>query len=231
MMRSAFVVAALAATAASAEVIPPPIQPGGDGGFVFAAWDDTKSYTYYLGFDFFDIDTDSTQTLELPDFVGYFDDLSAVTFNITAADGDGDGFFEGGLGFYSTGSVSNLTNDAGIRTVIAAIDDFVRDVNQACPDTAVCFATSEQTHYAGRDSFGVDFGLAGGVNSGGSIGELVTFILTENEAFNPDGQVEVMTQPFSWLVTADGTLSYVPVPAAFWFLLSGVLGLAGIRRR
>lgn len=228
--------AALALVAASASAqIPQPLQ--GNGGFLFSAWDDMESYTVYLGINFLDFDPNADgQTFDLgADFASTFADINNISWSVISADGDGDVLF-GGAAFYATGSITNLTSGAGVLAFTGAADNYITSTNAACGADPICTATNADTHYAGRDSYGADLGFSGGVDVGASFGDSIGGVFVEQVAFNPDGQAIVTALPFTWDLSADGTLTYgapqvVPVPAAFWLMLTGVAGLLGTRRR
>lgn len=111
--------------------------------------------------------------------------------------------------------------------------------NNTCGTTAVtCTGTNFGSTYFGN--FADDFGgnlLAGASESIGSALGFYSFRRSAIGAGDPYiATAYANSSGFaSWLLGADGTLSYsvpsVPLPAAVWFLLSGLAGLGVVTRR
>ncbi|MEO0974751.1 MAG: hypothetical protein AAFX85_16805, partial [Pseudomonadota bacterium] len=183
-----------------------PDGTNGNSGVLFAAWDDNRSYTFYLGINFQDVRPGQFSSYSLPDFEGYFPDPAAVRWNVVAVDGEGD-VFAGGAGVFMTGAVSNLTSGAGVIALVRAVDVYIDDVNQVCPTSDVCLAEAGDLNYAGRDSYGSNFGFSGGLSNAKSLLEANAFITIIQVPFDPDGQADVRPRPFFWAVQGD-TLVY-----------------------
>lgn len=231
---------AVTSSIASAQV-PRPIT--GDGGLLFTAFDANQSYSYYLGVTFTSFDpTTPGQVFNLPQFEGYFPDLNAPGFgwNLLAADSSeipGEGAERQGI--IATGELAGGFNDGALATAVGAVDQYIQSVNQACPESPVCLATADQTHYANRGG-AFPYGrmlFPGQLLFTVNFGEEPAFYFAEqnNTGFFP---IEEEFFEFTWSLTADGTLTYgpggevvIPLPAAGWLFLTGLVGLAARRAR
>lgn len=223
---------ALVATASNAQ---PPRPITGDGVLLFAAWDANQSYTFDLGETFLSFDPNVGQAFTLTDFAGFF--TGDFRWNIVAADQSqvpGEGIET--IGILSTGELTGGFNDGAMSTATGAVDQYIQAVIQACGSDPVCTATADQLHYANRaGAFPYGDNLfpgqwLSGIDSTAS--EAQFFFAEQNgTGFFP---IEEEVLPFTWTLDGDvltyGEVTVIPVPAAFWLLLTGVAGLAGIRR-
>lgn len=113
--------------------------------------------------------------------------------------------------------------------------------NNTCGTTAVtCTGTAFGSTYFG--GFAEDFGNFLSSGASGVVGSVLGFYSFTRSSPGA-GDPMVVTQyanaagPAQWLLGADGSLSYtadvstVPLPAAVWFLLSGLAGLGAVSRR
>lgn len=132
-----------------------------------------------------------------------------MRWNVVAADDTGDPF-TGGLAFYATGTVGSNLSNSGVDIVTSAAERFVRALNQACPDSDVCLADASDFHYAGRDSYGDNFGLSGLVTSSEAIVEANTVARFDQLGFEdalPGDPAPRVATPYFWGLQ-DGTLTY-----------------------
>jgi hypothetical protein len=208
-------------------------------GLLFAAWDNDVSYTIGLGETISSFDPATPQTFALPDLTTTFADLNAVSFSVIAADNTD--LFSGFPSLLMTGTVGPLLtdglNDGSELGVFAdSANNFRTNNNITCGNAFPCTAVFGDPNYAGQLTYGDNLG--GSPDSLSVSGNLTTdslpFLLLEGENFNFDS-ITVTAQAFAF--SFDGTnLVYgeagvIPLPAAGWLMLSGILGMVGLRRR
>lgn len=95
-------------------------------------------------------------------------------------------------------------------------------------------SVSVLSHDYNDSSSGVEFsGVDLSAFSGLTMGDSLTFVLAAFNSESSGGTFDLETYTFpggSDALTINGSVTPVPVPAAAWFLGSGLLGLAGFRR-
>jgi hypothetical protein len=191
---------------------------------------------------------------ELASFIG---GGGGLTWWVSAADSQGIGGF-GGKQIMSTG-VGGLTSlpvsNQGVSQAALATDNFFARVNSVCGTDDTCFADAEAETAPDPDDFAAYAGNLWGANfnsnlnpsiaNGTDIGVAQAFYLfsTPNSAVAAGGAQATRTAYANslgfgtWNLSAAGVLSYslagaaVPLPAAAWLLLSGLLGMATVGRR
>lgn len=182
-------------------------------------------------------------TIDLSIFTQVGSSLSDLRYSVFAGDA---------VGNYTNteviGTASLTTAPTGINSYVtgmlgsAGAASVFAQWNNSCGTTAVtCTGTSFGSTYFGN--FADDFGgnlLAG---SSGAVGSALGFYSFRRsspgagDAFIATQYVNSQGALASWLLGADGTLSFsslpaaVPLPAAAWLLLSGLASLGVISRR
>lgn len=142
----------------------------------------------------------------------------------------------------------SFTNSA-LGTAVQKIDNFTQAVNNAgCSTSASCVITDPTAagfggNNAGAAGWGSSFGGLGAVsNAGTGFSSLFFYYLTGN---NGTGFAQLAKTLYAntlgsatWTLAANGALTYavpapaaVPIPAAVWLFVSGLMGLATIARR
>lgn len=140
---------------------------------------------------------------------------------------------------YATGGASlPAVNSGNIAGTFQNSQAFYFQLDSFCGTDPVCIAASSSDgQYAGSASWGnlsaqLPFSAAAGLGTALSFWEL-----TQNTAsrIRPTDAAEVslVAAGATWLLDANGNLAYtvVPVPAAIWMLVSGLLGFGVISRR
>jgi hypothetical protein len=240
---------------------PGPIpQPAtGNSGLIISVYDTDptrpRSITQHLGLNYLDVLPASMQSpagavlnfgnIDLSVFEG---NLSTVRYTIFAADGNG----QGGLGIALSAALGPQTlafppqnGVAIIQNIISASNTFFSSIDSSCSGGNPC-STADGGTWAGGSMWGNTFGQGAGgvVNGSGAIGSALGFFhLVSNDEEDPEFALVNTSYrtgdgPAQWLLSATGALTYsvaggalVPIPAAVWMLLSGLLGMGTIARR
>ncbi len=261
LVKAAVVTAALAlgSTAAMAQTIPPdppnPIpQPlDGNGGLIFWAWDPVRnvSLTVNLGLTLNDVlpSTNMTSgagfTLNFGELGGYSAAFSgSQATNIQWGVGTAD--FASPFRLVATGPTDPtglFMNVGGVNASAGFANTYIFGINFACPTTDSCFSPDQnQTQYAGQRSWAENFGGGLGWNATANPGQALGFYLVSNPPGRPTSQTPATIQQYAnaagigqWLLSTAGQLTYsipaVPLPAAAWLLISGLLGFGVVSRR
>jgi len=244
--------AAAVALAASATASAAQLQPAstGNGSFALYVWNQTTQTSYIRNLDnaltelgFFS-DFEPTDTKAQGGFSIAADDT--LTNFLASIATQGSTVFEdtrwGIIGGESSG-VSNmaitLSGTLNAATNNTAINNALGTTNSLGNNTTSISRLSNADSYTTSAS---EFGSAFSANSGraaGSafrasfsatkIGELATMYLYTGAAGVATGTRVAYSFPFR--LETDGTLNYVPVPAAVWLLGSALAGVAGVARR
>lgn len=234
---------------------PMPDAGTGNGGLIVTIWDAVRgvSLIQYLGLQLDSIlpSTNMTQ----PGFVLNFGTIGAfnsvfgtsqagnIQYHVTAADSTGSGVSAGrriaataGLGSVPTPTTGQV-RDSTVRS---------RDFTQlfilgtgGCNGANPCIAeNSSQGQYGGGDGWGATIGgfLP---NAAATVGTALGFYLATTastlQAPPTISVYQAATGFGQWLLTAGGQLTYsvpaIPLPAAVWLLLSGLVGLTAVSRR
>ncbi|MEL7311207.1 MAG: VPLPA-CTERM sorting domain-containing protein [Pseudomonadota bacterium] len=229
---------------AQAQAYPDPAT--GDGGALIVSIWDTQlgvSLVYAIPGVFYQDLVDGTfgQTnfeTAIPQFSTIFSesDSANLLYQVTATGPDA---INGRGALYTTGGDTLPSVTSGnIAGTFQNSQAFYFQLDSTCGADPVCPAANSQAGtFAGSATWGdltaqLPFSAATGVGFA-----LNFYSLTQNTAsrIRPTDPAEVgpAAPGASWFLSADGLLSYtvVPVPAAIWMLISGLLGFGAISRR
>lgn len=237
----------------------PFVSPGtGSGSVLVSIWDEVRgvSIVQHLGLTLNDILPDAGMTTEgtvlnfgtIDQFASVFAGSNAADIQYTVIAGDAQGqVFSGKRIAVSFSGNSYSINNAAVSGAATAIQQYTSTwLNSAsgCNGTNACVADdSGDGQYAGRDSWNDRFNGQVPVSAAGSIGSVLHFALaaTPNSGAVAGNQAAVTLYQSAngtfgeWLLGTDGTLTYsvsaVPLPAAAWLLLSGLMGMGVVTRR
>jgi len=177
------------------------------------------------------------QSWSVPDFADIFGtDLSSVLYQVSA------------LGLTGVNEVTGMivTGPASIPAVVNTnvsgtftnATTFHSALNTDCGTDPVCAASSSDGSYGGLVIWGdlgaqLPFSAAANVGTALSFWDISQQDLSRIRASDPAVSDPVEGGFAQWLLSEDGTLSYsvVPLPAAVWLLLSGLVGFGAISRR
>jgi hypothetical protein len=240
---------------------PIPSPGSGDGGLVVVIWDAVRgvSLTQYLGLSLSQIlptGTNMEQAGFSLDFgvLGNYASIfgasaqSNIQWMVVAADSTGSTFSGRNIATTSAlGSTYTTTSNARTRDAASAVRNFLENTN-GCALQTPCIATAnDQGTYAGGTNMGSNLGSQLLQSSAGTVGQALGFYLLttiNNLSVGPTAVAVVDVYQSTagafaqWLLGTDGRLVYsvagdtvVPLPAAVWLLLSGLLGVGTIGRR
>jgi len=238
---------------------PTPAPSAGAGGVVVEVWDTNNpnvGLSEYLGFDtttfggpaeaaagrlldFGVLGTSSfLSTFSAADIAGGF-----VKFAITGANAPSG---SSPIIDVTLNTVPAITN-GGLNTIVTSLSTAVGSVLNsaaACNNVNPCIATTgtADPNYTVGNLGSAIGGLAGNTAGTAGSGSVAFYQLTKN---GTSALTAAIKTPFAnatgagvWALSATGDLTYtvpggtaVPLPAAFWLLGSGLLGLAGVSRR
>jgi len=233
-------------TAANAQETAYPDPALGDGGaLIVSIWDPNANVSIVYAINdllYQDIANGALGAggsfdLAVPQFASVFggSNIADIRFTVTAAgvapNGTGALFATGPavLPFVANGSVAGTFQNAQV---------FASQLTDNCGLQNPCIALSNDVgQYAGGVTWGdlsaqLPYSAAGGINE-----SLSFYSLTQSGSgrIRPSDPAEIasVATGASWLLDASGLLSYsvVPIPAAAWLLLSGLLGFGAIARR
>ncbi len=233
----------------------------GNGGLVVVIWDSVRnvSLTQYLGLTLSQIIPGPTTNMEQAGFqldfgvLGNYSSLfgassaSNVQYLVVATDPTGGTFAGRNIATTSIlGGIYTPTSNQRVRDAAAAVRNFLSFEN-GCNAQTPCIATSNlEGNWAGGTNMGTNLGSQLSQSSAGTAGNALGFYLlttVTNLAVGPASIAVVdVYQSASgafaqWLLGTDGRLVYsvpgtvVPLPAALWLLLSGLVGVGTIGRR
>jgi hypothetical protein len=238
---------------------PTPSPATGSGGLIVSIWDSVRgvSLVQYLGLSLDQILPGGSSmetagfTLDFGTLANYstvFGASSAtnIQYHVTAADSTG-GTFNGRRVATTAALGSEFTiTTPRVRDAASAQRDFIElwfNGIGGCNGTNPCIATSSTDgQFAGVDSFGSQLNGQLPVSAAATVGTSLGFYLlsSQNTATQPglvDRYESALGGLGQWLLNASGQLTYsvgsavVPLPAAVWLLLSGLLGVATVARR
>jgi hypothetical protein len=162
----------------------------------------------------------------------------AGTFSWTVMGGDNTGLINvvGGKRYVTT-TQADLTNGTtvtagNLSSSYNSLLTMINQLNDFLPDTSGSSIVSEgqwrQTGATPGSEAGTWYGVGpSNVNAIGEINAANFYMLAA-----PGGGGAARVYQFADVIlTADGTLTSVPLPAAFWLLGTGLAGLAGVSRR
>jgi hypothetical protein len=231
----------LFSSAALADVVGPIPRPNtGDGGVFVAVWTETKSTVQYLGKKFSEFQpaavADAGMLMFDVDLGVFSGDLTGARYMVIAGDYNGDVAVGNGLLFTHQGT--NSVPQSGMVNAASATDSFVRSINIQCNLSVPCTSTSSADTWFANNLFEAISGNIGAVAA--SIGGALAFYSASGvDDLSVDDPAELVRYGNVFgntIVTLDGTkLKFetptVPLPAAAWLLLSGLLGLGAVGRR
>lgn len=236
---------------------PIPLPSTNSGGLIVVIWDAVRgvSLTQYLGLTLDQIlptGTNMEQSGFSLDFgvLGNYASLfgtseqSNIQYMVLAADSTG-GTFSGRrvATTAALGSTYPTTSNPRTRDSASAVFNFLVNAN-GCNAQTPCIATAaDQATYAGGTNFGAFVGSQLLASSATTVGQALGFyLLSSTNTATTNAVVDVYQSAAGafaqWLLGTDGRLVYsvagdtvVPLPAAVWLLLSGLLGVGTIGRR
>jgi hypothetical protein len=138
-----------------------------------------------------------------------------------------------------TGAIRNNP----ISSAVLASRSFTGNLNANCANANPCTAaTNLDATYAGVGSWAEKYGNNLPVSAAATVGTAMGFYLLSTSSSVPTANGTVQrygnaTGFASWLLGTDGSLTYsvpppsVPLPAAVWLLLSGMVGFGTVARR
>jgi hypothetical protein len=236
---------------------PIPEPSTGNGGLIFWAFDAVRgvSLTTNLGLRLDEILPATSNmtsgagfTLDFGTLANYSSTFAASTLgNIVWGVGTADSLAPG-LRVVATGPLDStglFMNVSGVTASAQAANGFIGSVNFACPGpSASCVVTDPLANgYAGNgEVWGANFALGLGWNATTNPGNALGFYYVTTPPGRPSSTSPAIIQQYAnaagvgqWLLTTAGNLTYsipaVPLPAAAWLLLSGLLGLGVVSRR
>jgi hypothetical protein len=241
---------ALVASAPAHAAIADGNTAGGSNLLLFV-WDGTKSLVQDLG-STFSQDTianlagSSAVNLSFNvDLTGF--DLANTKWEIAAVSGNGgaasnaNSLIATGSSTPSTGTGAGQTSGANLGTNVGTINAFIRALNNSGLAGPAYVATSGPIFWDGGVTFNQYFG-GGAYDFSGAIGSTLNFYSLVN---TPSGRSNTQTYTQyagalgtgTWTLGTTGNLVYsygntaVPLPAAGWLLVSGLMGLGAASRR
>lgn len=228
---------------AEAQTYPDPAT-GNGGALIVSIWDPSTgvSLVYAIPNVFYqDIANgtfgQSNFSTAIPQFTSVFgSDVSNVLYQVTST---GLGLAQGRGALYTTGGATlpSITN-GNVQGTFNNSQPFYFQLASACGTDPVCIAdASTDGQYAGQATWG-DLTAQLPFSAAGAVGSALSFwSLTQENAsrIRPSGTADagLVAAGATWLLDEFGNLSYtvVPVPAAIWMLISGLLGFGVISRR
>jgi len=229
---------------ADAQAFPDPAT-GNGGALIVSIWDPTTgvSLVYAIPNVFYQDLSNGTFgasnfSTAVPQFSTIFSgsETSNLLYQVTATGPDAT---RGRGALYTTGgSTLPAVTSGNVAGTFQNSQAFYFQLDSACGADPVCpAATANDGTYAGQASWG-DLSVQLPFSAAGSIGQALSFYsLTQNTASrirpSDDAVVSLAAPGATWLLDANGNLNYsvVPVPAAIWMLISGLLGFGVISRR
>lgn len=236
--------AAIALAAGSAQATTLQTTASGNSSMLLAVWDNVRDVSYVrdLGINYLDFLPPEASVRPGPSlrvfattalFASTFAGSQAANINWGVAGGERVGVANLAI-TRRIGETPTPTNTSALASIGGNIDNVVNDANlNVTPAGFVSFATDAATMATPRAVNDGDL-LGAAVFAGvwfGGIGEYLAF---HNYRGSTLGNFQAgTTQTYNALfhLAADGTLSYVPVPAAVWLLGSALVGMAGVARR
>lgn len=236
---------------------PIPLPDTGNGGLIVVIWDAVRgvSLTQYLGLRLDEILPTGTNMEQegfsldfgvLGNYASLFgaSEQANIQYMVLAGDTTGGTFSGRRLATTAAlGAPYPVTQSVRVRDANTAVQDFLRDGN-GCNAQTPCIATSTSVNeYAGGANFGAFVGSQLLASSAATVGQALGFYLlssgnTALQIATVDVYQSVGGMFAQWLLSTDGRLVYsvgsstvVPLPAAVWLLLSGLLGVGTIGRR
>lgn len=235
---------------------PVPSPSTGDGGLIVVIWDAVRgvSLTQYLGLTLSQILPTGTnmQTAGfelnfgvLGNYASIFgtSDAANIQYMIVAADSTGGTFNGRNIATTSAlGAPYPTTSNQRGRDAASAVNNFLGNTN-GCSNATPCIATAaDQGTYAGGTNFGSNLGSQLLASSAGTVGTALGFYLLSTGTSGVTAATVAVYQSAAgfaqWLLGTNGSLVYsvpganvVPLPAAVWLLLSGLVGVGAIARR
>lgn len=240
---------------------PIPSPGTGDGGLVVVIWDAVRgvSLTQYLGLTLTQILPTGTNMEQagfrldfgvLGNYASIFgaSNQSDIQYMVVAADGTGGTFSGRNIATTAAlGSIYPTTSNSRTRDAASAVRNFLENANGCNLQTPCIAANNAEATYAGGTNFGSNLGSQLLASSATTVGTALGFYLltTVNNLAVGATAVAVVDVYQStagafaqWLLGTDGRLVYsvagdtvVPLPAAVWLLLSGLVGVGTIGRR
>jgi hypothetical protein len=230
-------VAAIALAGASSAHATLQLSSSGNGSIVLAVWDDVRQVSYVrdLGINYNDF-LPAVQALR----TFATDDLFTQTFgesvqgNIRWGVAGGERSGQANLAITRrVGEGPVATNNNALNAIGANMDTVMNSANVNLAAGFTSYATDSTLFNIGRSVNSGRF-LGGAAFAGtwfGGIGEHLAFHNYRGHATSNTLAGTTQTYNALFTLTADGTLHYVPVPAAVWLLGSALVGMAGVARR
>ena len=240
----AAVALAFTQNAVAQETYPDPATPAG-GALIVSIWDPSLgvSLVYAIpGVLYQDLVSGSFTSFSgaVPGFDTVFgaSDPADINYQVAAAGLDENGR----TAMYTTGpdSLPRVTSGNVAGTFINA-QNFYFQLRSSCGTDQTCAAAAASDGvYVGQSTWGdlsiqLPYTASTIVSTTGSVGDALSFYsLAQADAprVRPSDDARVASTGATWLLDANGNLTYVvPVPAAIWMLISGLLGFGAISRR
>lgn len=163
--------------------------------------------------------------------------INAINWASGASDGAGAEQIATTLTTAGVASLATATN-GNMDVQVQNFNNEAEQINANCTTPGLCTSSATADTWYWTTSGGVNLGQSSVLQSDGSLASSLAFYLLSNATTTDAGIVSAAKYAGVWslaIANGVGTLTYtvsaVPLPAAAWLLLSGLLGMGVVSRR